>query len=249
MLRQWACVSSILRRSCAADTASTLIPSELNILKGETFGPNGAQINDTSVPPKEYDSVEDELADFLASANQTSGVAMGGGAPATGGSRNSGARNVTLSFTTQPIPQFQIQFTHPTNSSSIIGGAQISISFQVGLNGVIGGVMFDDGMGGVDGVGGVSGDSDDIDDVMADGIAGQSMNSGGPAAGSGDGDGDAMDIGNGAGGDDGQEIRQLRGKFVEKIGKVIEVTEDLGMVVEWVCGQLVGNVGGWQNRA
>ena len=173
--RQWALVSSILRRGFITQPLPPSSPT--------TSDPPHKTTQNDPIPNPTFQSLEDELAAFLSSPTKT--------IPAEA------IRQIDISFTAAtPLPQFQLQFANPKFS-----GKLASVQFSVGLNGVIEGLDVDDGRppAPAAAVGAVNG-------------AGVSNNSG------------SEDV-------DGKERVALR----EKVKKVLEISEDLGVVVEWLC--------------
>ena len=119
VLRQWALVSSILRRSFTPRTQEDK-PSNPDSRTGK--GTNGSNAS----PPK-FQTLEEELAEFLAS-------------PSTNGDANDASSAVEISFITSPLPRFTVHFQNPK-----FGGKLASVAFSIGLNGAFEGVEVDDG--------------------------------------------------------------------------------------------------------
>ena len=193
-LRQWALISSILRRSFTkteTDTDTdhpTTSPDSLTNtnLNGTS---NGAFITTTNAAPT-FQSLEDELADFLSSPLPNS-TSKSNSSLLTSASSSSKVKDINISFATSPIPQFQLQFQNPK-----YGGKLAQVQFSVGLNGTIEGVDVDDG------------------GLVSDATAEPS----------------SQHIG-----DEGKVVGR-REMLREKVKRVIEVGEDLGVLVEWICG-------------
>lgn len=170
-LRQWALVSSILRRTLTStDSAEEDPPSQ----QAPDTNRNGDKATNGISPDQTpaFQSLEDELADFLSSSSPA--AVNGSKAP----------RNINISFSASPLPQFQVQFPNPKYA-----GKLASVQLSVGLNGTIEGLDVDDG--GPPPVVTVMGDDVDVDNARA--------------------------------------------KLREKVKKVLEVSEDIGVMVEWIC--------------
>ncbi|KAG8529530.1 uncharacterized protein KY384_006167 [Bacidia gigantensis] len=174
-LRQWAVVGSILKRSFASTPEDE--PRSPNVLT--TDGDINASNGHVPSPPA-FQSLEDELADFLSSPLPGSSIAKLG---------EEDVRNVDIIFSASPLPQFQIQFANPAYSGKVTG-----VQFSVGPEGVIEVVDMADGKGA-------------IVEARAEG-----------------------DV-------DAQEAVRDKMRLKEKVKKVLEVSEDLGVLIEWLARQ------------
>ena len=144
-LRQWALVGSILRRTLTApasayeDRRSQPAPDTKQIDAKATNGTSPDQ-------PSAFQSLEDELNDFLSSPSPA--AANGSKAP----------RSINITFSASPLPHFLVQFSNPNYA-----GKLVIVQFSVGLNGSIEVLDVDDG--GSPAV--ITGMGDDVDAVDA----------------------------------------------------------------------------------
>ncbi|KAL9626882.1 MAG: hypothetical protein Q9164_007769, partial [Protoblastenia rupestris] len=135
-LRQWALIGSLLRRSFVSTPSDTFdqAPTATNgITTANSHPENDAPPPPTTTPP--FQTLGEELAAFLSSPilpTDSSFSNSNGSADAV--------RNIDISFTAAPIPQFQIQFPNPRFTGKVA-----TIQFSCGLNGVIENVDVDDG--------------------------------------------------------------------------------------------------------
>ena len=130
ILRQWIMAATFLRNSF-------LVTHNENPPTSSANGEHSTERADpTSSPaPAQFQTVEDELAAFLASPLPTND-----NNDPTNPSNSSKGLDITLSTT--PSPRFSITFPNPRH-----GGKLTSIVFTIGLNGAIEGVDVDDGGG------------------------------------------------------------------------------------------------------
>lgn len=178
-LRQWALTASILRRSFVLDFSSESSSPLEHIDVKPT--PKIAE-------PKTFQTIEDELADFMASPLPSD--------PAASASPAEAVRNIDISLTTTPpatspttpLPRFTAQFSNPR-----FEGKRATVVFSVGLNGVIEGVDVEDGR----------------PSASANGAA-NSVTSANTL------------------------VDDERAKTRQKVKKVLEVSESIGVCVEWM---------------
>ncbi|MDI1485537.1 MAG: hypothetical protein OHK93_000675 [Ramalina farinacea] len=140
-LRQWALVGSILRRTLTAPGSADADPPSQQE-PGTTQNDDKVTNGTSPDQPSAFQSLEDELADFLSSPSPA----------AVNGSKAS--RSINITFSASPLPQFTVQFPNPNYA-----GKRAAVQFAVGLNGTIQVLHVDDG--GPPAV--ISGMEDDVD--------------------------------------------------------------------------------------
>lgn len=172
-LRQWALTASILYRSFLPDSSS----EDHTTSNGESFE------NGQDIQPTTFQSLEDELADFMSSPLPSDPALSSNGAS------GEKVKTVDMTLTTTPLPRLVFNFPNAR-----YGGKLASVGFNVGLNGTIEGVAVDDGSPA----------------WRTNGTAGIM-------------DMDSEELKT-------KEVLQMR----EKVRKVLEIGEDIGVVVEWM---------------
>ncbi len=122
-LRQWALTASILRHSFMKDSSDDISPPPSNVHRDpETQTPQ----------PRQFQTIDDELADFMSSP-------LPSDPSPTNGTAN-GTKAIDITFTATPLPRFNVHFPNPRHGNKLA-----SIVFNIGLNGIIEGVDVDDG--------------------------------------------------------------------------------------------------------
>ena len=120
-LRQWALVGTLLRRSFTP-TAHEKLPAKSDKSSEKEI------LNGTESSSPAFQTLEEELADFLSTK------------PSTSDSAHDNPLNIEISFITSPLPRFTVHFQNPR-----YGGKLASVTFAVSLNGTFDGVEVDDG--------------------------------------------------------------------------------------------------------
>lgn len=195
VLRQWALVRSIMLRSFTPSKPKPFSHSQNGsnpitngISHSAHINPGGGDEKETEAPA--YQTLEEEFADFLSSPptsitnNNNNNYATFNSTTNTANHNNEPPLTINVAFATTPLPHFNIQFPNPK-----YGGKLASVTFSVGLNGVIDGVDVDDGR--------------PTPPLATDGDAHAQQ----------------------------QALIALR----EKVRKVLEIGESVGVLVEWLC--------------
>lgn len=205
-LRQWVLVGNLLRRSFTPNPLEEPSPEVETTQKLSKDGK-------TTATPPVFQTLEEELADFLSSPSDTTTTTRNHSSSSAYTKNNNGINisssdnnknpsssslsplAVEISFTTSPSPRFTVHFQNPK-----YGGKLASVGFSIGLNGTFEAVEVDDGrpppIPPADGIEGMAGSSAAEEEEMR--ISG---------------------------------LVRLR----EKVKRVLEIGESIGVLVGWLC--------------